>query len=35
LPFPGIGHVTPEGKGSYRWVPVEFTPLSPATPAAQ
>lgn len=35
LPFPGIGHVTPEGKGSYRWVPVEFTPLSSATPAAQ
>lgn len=30
LPFPGIGHVIPEGKGSYRWVPVEFNP----TPSA-
>jgi len=24
LPFPGIGHVRAEGKGSYAWVPVEF-----------
>lgn len=28
LPFPGIGHVRAEGKGSYSWVPIEFTPLS-------
>jgi glyoxylase-like metal-dependent hydrolase (beta-lactamase superfamily II) len=27
LPFPGIGHVISEGKGSYRWVPVEFSPM--------
>lgn len=27
LPFPGIGHVRAEGKGSYAWVPVEFAPL--------
>jgi hypothetical protein len=27
LPFPGIGHVRSEGKGSYAWVPVEFSPL--------
>jgi glyoxylase-like metal-dependent hydrolase (beta-lactamase superfamily II) len=31
LPFPGLGHVRAEGKGSYAWVPVEFTPL-PARP---
>ncbi|GBG01397.1 MBL fold metallo-hydrolase [Azospira sp. I13] len=31
LPFPGIGHVRAEGKGSYAWVPVEFSPL-PAKP---
>ena len=24
LPFPGIGHVVPDGKG-YRWVPVEYS----------
>lgn len=24
LPFPGLGHVRAEGKGSYSWVPVEF-----------
>lgn len=24
LPFPGIGHVRAEGKGSYSWVPIEF-----------
>ncbi|MDK9707379.1 MAG: MBL fold metallo-hydrolase [Desulforhopalus sp.] len=30
LPFPGIGHVRAEGKGSYSWVPVEFSPLPPA-----
>jgi glyoxylase-like metal-dependent hydrolase (beta-lactamase superfamily II) len=28
LPFPGIGHVRSEGKGSYSWVPIEFTPLA-------
>ena len=27
LPFPGIGRVRAEGKDSYAWVPVEFTPL--------
>ena len=27
LPFPGIGRVHPEGKDTYRWVPVEFAPL--------
>lgn len=30
LPFPGIGHVRAEGKGSYSWVPVEFSPLPAA-----
>ncbi len=30
LPFPGIGHVRAEGKGSYAWVPVEFSPLPKA-----
>jgi len=30
LPFPGIGHVRAEGKGSYAWVPVEFQMMSPA-----
>ncbi|MCL2459488.1 MAG: MBL fold metallo-hydrolase [Desulfobulbus sp.] len=30
LPFPGIGHVRAEGKGSYAWVPVEFSPMAPA-----
>lgn len=30
LPFPGIGRVRAEGKGSYAWVPVEFTPMVPA-----
>lgn len=33
LPFPGIGHVVPEGKGSYRWVPVEFNPTPSAAVA--
>ena len=28
LPFPGIGHVRADGKGSYSWVPIEFAPLS-------
>ncbi|HEX5392329.1 MAG TPA: MBL fold metallo-hydrolase [Rhodocyclaceae bacterium] len=28
LPFPGLGHVRAEGKGSYAWVPVEFGPVS-------
>ena len=27
LPFPGLGHVRAEGKGSYSWVPIEFAPL--------
>jgi glyoxylase-like metal-dependent hydrolase (beta-lactamase superfamily II) len=27
LPFPGIGRVRAEGKGSYSWVPIEFAPL--------
>jgi len=30
LPFPGIGHVRAEGKGSYAWVPIEFSPLPKA-----
>lgn len=30
LPFPGIGHVRADGKGSYSWVPIEFAPLSNA-----
>ncbi|MFT3858694.1 MAG: MBL fold metallo-hydrolase [Aquabacterium sp.] len=29
LPFPGIGHVRADGKGSYSWVPVDFAPLAP------
>jgi hypothetical protein len=28
LPFPGIGHLRAEGKGSYSWVPIEFAPLA-------
>jgi glyoxylase-like metal-dependent hydrolase (beta-lactamase superfamily II) len=27
LPFPGIGHIRVDGKGSYAWVPVEFGPI--------
>jgi len=27
LPFPGIGHVRADGKGSYSWVPIEFAPM--------
>ncbi len=34
LPFPGMGHVITEGKGSYRWVPVQFSPLPPAVAVA-
>ncbi|MFZ2303019.1 MAG: MBL fold metallo-hydrolase [Gallionella sp.] len=30
LPFPGIGHVRAEGRGSYSWVPIEFAPLPKA-----
>lgn len=30
LPFPGLGHVRAEGKGTYAWVPVEFSPLPAA-----
>jgi glyoxylase-like metal-dependent hydrolase (beta-lactamase superfamily II) len=30
LPFPGIGHVRAEGKGSYSWVPIEFSPMPEA-----
>jgi glyoxylase-like metal-dependent hydrolase (beta-lactamase superfamily II) len=30
LPFPGIGHVRANGKGSYSWVPIEFGPLTKA-----
>jgi len=29
LPFPGIGHVRADGKGSYSWVPVDFAPVAP------
>jgi glyoxylase-like metal-dependent hydrolase (beta-lactamase superfamily II) len=31
LPFPGLGHVRSEGKGSYTWVPIEFSPLQKTT----
>lgn len=24
LPFPGIGHIRSEGKGKFRWIPIEF-----------
>ncbi len=27
LPFPGIGHVRSEGRGSYSWVPIDFAPV--------
>jgi glyoxylase-like metal-dependent hydrolase (beta-lactamase superfamily II) len=30
LPFPGIGHVRSDGKGSYTWVPIEFSPMPKA-----
>lgn len=30
LPFPGIGHVRADRKGSYSWVPIEFAPLAKA-----
>ena len=30
LPFPGIGHVRAEGKGSYAWVPIEYAPMPKA-----
>lgn len=30
LPFPGIGHVRSEGRGSYSWVPLEYSPLPQA-----
>jgi len=29
LPFPGVGHVRADGKGSYSWVPVDFAPVAP------
>lgn len=35
LPFPGLGHIRSEGKGSYAWVPVDFAPVAPLqTPPA-
>jgi len=27
LPFPGIGHVRREGRDSYAWVPIDFSPF--------
>jgi glyoxylase-like metal-dependent hydrolase (beta-lactamase superfamily II) len=27
LPFPGIGHVVTQGKESYEWIPVEYSPI--------
>lgn len=30
LPFPGLGHVRAEGKDSYAWVPLEYSPFSKA-----
>lgn len=35
LPFPGIGHVRADGKDSYSWVPVEFSPLPEAAAAGK
>ena len=29
LPFPGLGHVRADAKGSYSWVPVDFAPVAP------
>lgn len=29
LPFPGLGHVRADGKGSYSWVPIDFSPVAP------
>ncbi|HYP85026.1 MBL fold metallo-hydrolase [Variovorax sp.] len=31
LPFPGLGHVRPEGK-AYAWVPAEYSPLPKSAP---
>lgn len=31
LPFPGIGHVRKEGKDTYAWVPIEFSPMPEPT----
>jgi len=31
LPFPGLGHVRPEGK-AYAWVPAEYSPLPASAP---
>ena len=28
LPFPGLGHIRADGKNSYSWVPIEFTPMA-------
>lgn len=33
LPFPGLGRVRADGKGSYSWVPVDFAPVAPVVPA--
>ncbi len=27
LPFPGLGHVHPEGRNRYSWVPIDFAPM--------
>ncbi len=27
IPFPGLGHIRADGKDTYTWVPVEFTPV--------
>jgi glyoxylase-like metal-dependent hydrolase (beta-lactamase superfamily II) len=27
IPFPGLGHIREDGKDTYTWVPVEFTPF--------
>ncbi|MDE2402076.1 MAG: MBL fold metallo-hydrolase [Burkholderiales bacterium] len=29
LPFPGVGHVRPDGRGQFTWVPLDFAPLKP------
>ena len=34
MPFPGLGHVRPQGQG-YEWVPSEFSPLPTNTAPAQ
>ena len=32
LPFPGLGHVRADGKGTFAWVPVDFAPVAQPAP---